>query len=68
MNDELLILKVTAVEEEVDDDVEDSVLGLKPPTSHSEAEQCYQSVLIGLKYKKRQVQRKSYFYVKYKIL
>jgi len=36
LNDEQIILNVTAVKEEVDDDV--SMLDLKPPTSHSEAE------------------------------
>ncbi|KAL4135498.1 hypothetical protein QTP88_007104 [Uroleucon formosanum] len=39
LNDEQIILNVTAVEEEeIDEDVEDSGLDLKPLTSHSEAE------------------------------
>lgn len=38
LNDDQIIFNVTAAEEEIDDYVEDSVLDLKPPTSHSEAE------------------------------
>jgi hypothetical protein len=37
LNDEQIILNVTAVEE-VDDDVKDTVLDVKLPISHSEAE------------------------------
>lgn len=38
LNDYKIILNVTAVDEEVDDDVEDSVFDLKPPISQAEAE------------------------------
>jgi len=36
-NEEQIILNIPAVEEKVDDGVKDSVLDLKPPTSHLEA-------------------------------
>ena len=38
LNNDQIIFNVTTVDEEVDDDVEDSVLDLKPSTSHAEAE------------------------------
>uniref|UniRef100_A0A2S2R2Q4 Jerky-like n=1 Tax=Sipha flava TaxID=143950 RepID=A0A2S2R2Q4_9HEMI len=38
LNDDQIICNVTAVDKEVDDDVEDLALNLKPPISHAEAE------------------------------
>jgi len=37
LNDDQIIFNVTAVDEKVDDGIEDSVLDLKPPTSYTEA-------------------------------
>ena len=38
MIDDQIIFNITAVDEEVDDDVDNFVLDLKPPTSHTNAE------------------------------
>jgi len=60
----------TAVEEEeIDEDVEDSGLDLKPLSSHSEAEAMLSKCIDWFEVQaKNQMLRKSYSYVKYVIL
>jgi len=64
LNDDQIISNVIAVEE-VDDDVEESELNQKPIRTTQKQKQCYLSASTDLKYKKRQMQRRSYFSVKY---
>jgi len=69
LNDEQIILNVTAVEEEeIDEDIEDSGVDLKSLTSHSEGEAMLSKCIDWFEVKKNQMLRKSYLHVKYVIL
>jgi len=68
LNDDQITSNVIAVEG-VDDDVKESELNQKPITSHSKAEAMLSKCIDWFEIqKRRQIQRRSYFCVKYETL